>query len=169
MVMSNTEISHQLLVGYCEIRHRRSSSEEDESSKLWWSSVFSCSATTRQTFLSFSEISQQLFDGLAMKYGTIFHGAQKLNFHDFSAPRWSVRFILWNISTSAGLIGTIFGANILVPQRMNIQNFGETLTVPLAPPSSWYLWFWVKCLINYWVDCRYTSCRHSCPLQDELW
>lgn len=32
------------------------------------------------------------------------------------------------------------------PKRMNATDFGDPLTLPLAPPCTSFLWFLVKCL-----------------------
>lgn len=59
-----------------------------------------------------------------------------------------------NISTIIGLIGMKFGAAIHGRERTNPDDFGAPLTFPLEPPTGWPLWFTVKCLNNYSVDCH---------------
>ncbi len=51
-------------------------------------------------------------------------------------------------------------------QRMKPNNIDDPVTFPLAPLWGSHSCFLVKCLDNYWMDCRYILYRYSCPPQD---
>ncbi len=54
------------------------------------------------------------------------------------------------------------------PKWMNLNDFGDPLTFPLAPPWGWHLWFRVKYLDSYWRDCHETCYRYSRSLKDKF-
>lgn len=122
------------------------------------------------TSLVRTEISQHLEDGFMLHFGT--HGTWSPN--NFVAPLTfqlvppaGRSFHLCNILTSNQLVCTKGCSDIHTSQTINATDFVSPLTLPFFLPWSWYLWFWVKCFHNYWVDWhaiqyRYTPFRMNC-------
>ena len=42
----------------------------------------------------------------------------------------------------------------LCPRRLILLTTDDLLTLPLVPPWGWHLWFRIKYLDNYWMDCH---------------
>ncbi len=57
----------------------------------------------------------------------------------------------YNIAITIRGIAMKFCTDIHGPQRMKPTDFGDPLTFPLGSPRDWHMWFWVKCLNNYWT------------------
>lgn len=66
----------------------------------------------------------------------------------------------WVVVIFGSTFGTIWCFPIHGAQWMKPADFRGHLIFPLAPPWGWSLWFWVKCLDNYWMDYRDIWCRH---------
>ncbi len=60
----------------------------------------------------------------------------------------------WNISTNNWWIAVKFCTDINGLQRMNPTDFGDLQSFPQVPQRGWHLWFSVKCLDIFWMDCH---------------
>ncbi len=74
----------------------------------------------------------------------------------------------WNILTALLWIAMKFYTDVHVPQRMNPDDYDDRLSFTPMPPWGSHLWFWVKCLKNYWVDCHEILNRHSSSPQENV-
>lgn len=72
-------------------------------------------------------------------------------------------FIEGNISTFEAWIGTKFGTDIRGFQIMYPNDFGDSLTFPVASLRGLHFWFRVKFLNYHWSDWPNIWQRHSRP------
>ncbi len=114
--------------------YRQSWSPEDETHWLMWFPDLSSSTSTRLTFLSFNEMSWQLFEGLPWNLVQIFRVPMVWILMTLVVP-WrvlechnEVHICGWNVSTTIGWIDMKFGTSIYVPLRMNCKNVGDPFT-----------------------------------------
>jgi len=73
----------------------------------------------------------------------------------------------WNISTTTGWIAMKLCTDMNGVQRMNLSDFGDTLTFRLVLPWGWHFSFLRTCLHNYWMDCHRIWCRQLWRPNDE--
>ncbi len=118
-----------------------------------------CLSVGWSTTLVQTEIFKQLLDWIAVKFCTDIHGPQRMNPTDYvdgktvaPVPPASQSFHL-SCKISSYLIYWII-LYIDGFQRMNPTNSYDGLLFPLSAPWGSHLWFWVKCLNNYWMDCH---------------
>ncbi len=102
----------------------------------------------------------------SMKSSADIHAPQRINPTDFDDDPPAGQSIHLFCKISQHLDG--LAQHLVQTFLVSRQCVRTTPTFPLAPPWGWHLWFWVKCLNSYWMDCHDILYTHSCVLQDEL-